>query len=1107
MLPHADMHRDPSRAFSFFNSLNLFALAAVLVMTLPFSAMAQQTTSGIRGTVRGPDGAPSPGQPVTVIDTRTGSRRVFTTNNSGSFTAFGLKVGGPYTVRIAGPSFAAQTIEDVYLNLGDTFDFEVTLSSATMEEVIVTASAINTVQVALGPSASFTLEDLQGAPAINRDIKDVIRIDPRIYIDEADVENIQCLGANPRFNSMTVNGVRMNDNFGLNRSGWPTERMPFSFDAIEQVAVEMAPYNVQYGGFTACNINAVTKSGYNEFSGSAFYDYTDDSMRGDKLEGDDIPIGDFKEKRWGATFGGPIIKDKLFFFISYEEQESANLFDRCADDQSCGRPVAGLSQAQIDRISQISRDVYGYDPGDTLLSTPVDDEKYLVRLDWNINDSHRAALTYNYNDGFNVVESDGDDDEFEFSNHFYNRGAQLESWAGVLFSNWTDNFSTELRYNYIEVDPEVQSIDGGFGEVQIRTYDAAGNRSRVYLGGDDSRQSNDLLYDVESFKFSGAYTWGDHVISAGYEREELDIFNLFIQHTIGEYRFDEKCNSGNPDGCIDAFEAGRPDDFYYGNAGGTNNPDDGAASFSYTINTAYIQDEFTFNNIGLTVVAGLRYDWYESGDDPAENANFVSRTGFSNAETFDGEDLLQPRLGLTWEVNDALSLRAGIGLFSGGNPNVWLANSYQNDGQTTIQSTENDVGLGGLKNSTTDSLFTLPLGPDGNGRPIYDPPTANIDFVASGSTNTGVNGIDPDFKIPSNWKLSVGATYEFDMPAGLGEGYILNADLIITRGQDSPFIRDDTLVQVDTAPDGRPIYFPTDKSIPSCEADPNSDPGGCSRLFNNDFVLDNARQDDEQLAISFTVSKSYDWGLDWTVGYSYQESDNTAPMTSSVAFSNYILNSVIDPNNPGRRVSNYEIPHRFIFRLGYKRAFFGDYETRFSLYGSYNEGRPYSYTFSDQAMFIRGPFFNPDDTRSLFYMPSGPDDPNVRFDPGFDTDAFFAYARQDGLDKYGGQIVPKNKFNSDWWTKVDIKITQEFPGFNSEHRGSAYIVIENFLNFLNDDWGVLKEQGFPRQRDIVEASLDTDTNQYVFEEFFPRQQGRATDASLWELRVGVNYNF
>jgi hypothetical protein len=197
--------------------------------------------------------------------------------------------------------------------------------------------------------------------------------------------------------------------------------------------------------------------------------------------------------------------------------------------------------------------------------------------------------------------------------------------------------------------------------------------------------------------------------------------------------------------------------------------------------------------------------------------------------------------------------------------------------------------------------------------------------------------------------------------------------------------------------------------------------------------------------------------------------------------------------------------HRFIAKLGYQAEWFGDNTTRFTLFGSANQGRPYSATFSEQAMFICGPFFCADDDRSLLYMPDGPSDPNVVFDPGFDQDAFFSWAQKNDLTKYGGGIVKRNELSSDWWTKFDLRISQEIPGFGKNQKASIYFTIENLGNLINDDWGVLYERSFPRAAPVVEASLVND--QYVFEQFIPQGQSRSTRASLWKMRFGFQYNF
>ena len=1047
------------------------ASAAVLMMTAATAVHAQETTGGVRGQVMDASGAPVAGATVTVTHTPSGTRSVMITDAGGAFSARGLRVGGPYLVEVS--ANGETTSEEIAaIGIGDAASVDLFLGGQVVDEIVV-AGVASPIQTAIGPSSVFTAEDLANAPAINRDLRDVIAIDPRVYIDEAFVDAVQCGGASPRFNSLTVDGVRLNDNFGLNSSGYPTERMPFSYDAIEQVAVELAPFDVEYGRFTACNINAVTKSGGNEFSGGLFYDFNNQDLTGDSLEGQDIDLGEFEETRWGVNVGGPIIQDRLFFFAAYEKLEGTNVFDRVPAGSSIGgSEVAGFSQAQYDEILDIAQNVYGFDPGGVPTPATNEDEKILVKLDWNITDRHRAAFTYNHNEGFNIVESDGGSDEFEYAGHLYSRGSELNAYIGQLFSDWTDNFSTEFRVAYSELETSVIP-QGGYdiGEVQITTMNN-GSRATVYLGADDSRHSNKLEYSTLNLKAGGAYSWGDHLFSFGYEREVLDIYNLFVQHTLGEFRFSS----------IDNFRNGIASRVYYGNAASLD-PNDASATFSYATNTLYAQDEFLLND-DFTITAGFRYDWYESDDEPNANANFLARNGFSNTETLDGKGLLQPRFGFKWDYSDVLEFRGGFGLYSGGNPNVWLSNNYSNDGITNIQISQGNV-----------NIFT-----GTSGQPLFDIPDSLVTAVSTGTANVGVNALDPAFDIPAEWKFALGASWWLDLPV-LGDGLRFDADLLYSKTQNAAIYKDLTLEQIDTMADGRPVYRPIDRSDPDCAVDPAS--AACSsRSFNNDFLLTNT-DGGEAIIGSFSVTQSYDWGFDWTLGYAYTDAEDTSPMTSSVAFSNYANVAVFDPNNPDVATSNYEIPHRITLQLNYEKAFFGDYDTRFTLFGRANQGRSYSFAFSgdDGDVFGDGVDF-----RHLLYIPTGPTDPNVIFDPGFDTAAFFDFVRDNDLEQYAGGAVPRNSQDGDWWTKFDLRIEQELPGFMEGHRSSAFMVIENLGNLINDEWGILREASFPQSQGVVD--VDRVGSQYVFQDFFtPALTSRVTDPSLWEIRVGLRYKF
>jgi len=1023
--------------------------AVVLALGLSTSAIANTTSSGVKGQITGPNGNPAAGTVVTIVHEPSGTTKTATVNESGNFSAKGLRVGGPYKITVDSDKFEDTEIKDIFLTLGETYPVSVALEAENVERIEVTGRIVNRNYGSNSPASSFNLKDLDFAPSVNRDLKDVVRVDPRVYINESSNNAIVCAGGNPRFNSLTVDGARMNDNFGLNGNGYPTVRIPFSYDAIDQVAVELAPFDVQYGGFTSCNINAVTKSGGNEFHGSVFADYTSDSLKGDSLEGDDIDTGSYNEKRYGFNLGFPLIEDKLFFFAAYEKLDGAQIMNYTAFDNGA------ISQSEIDDIIRISKDQYDYDPGTMVPSIPVEDEKILVKLDWNINDAHRLSFVYNYNDGFEIGQSDEGSTRLSLSNHFYERGAEFSSYVSSLYSDWTDNFSTEVRIGYSKLDNRQISLDqaSGFGEFRIEDLGSAENVS-VYLGPDDSRSSNKLNYDTLSFKLAGTYYLDDHELYFGYEREELDVFNLFVQHSQTETRFNN----------ISDFENGIADDVYYGNASSLN-PDDAAGEFAYAINTVYFQDKFDLESYDITITAGLRYDWYTSDDVPTHNQNFEDRYGFSNAQNLDGVDLLQPRLGLNWTVDDQLEVRAGVGLYSGGNPNVWISNSYSNDGVRNIQdSSVRDASI----------LGSNAIAYDGSGRPGYDIPLQSIEAVSTGTADSSTNSTDPDFELPSEWKYSLGLTFVTE------DEYVFTADYLYTEKQDSAIVTDLAAEQFGTAPDGRPLY-------------------SSARGFSNDFYLTNVDGDDgETTVISFGLSKEFDNGVSLTASYAYTSAKDVHPMTSSVAFSNYHGIATSDPQSPSLSTSNYEIPHRFTLNVSYSHEFFDGLNTNFSLFGQAVQTHGYDYNFDNDS---DGFGYN-DNSRQLLYVPTV-DDSSVVYGADFDLNAFNSFIDSEGLTR--GQIIDRNSIEGRWWSKFDVRIEQELPGFTADHSASAYFVVENFGNLINDDWGVLKEGNFLEGAVVADI---TDSGQYSYNSFTsPNASSRQTDPSLWEIRVGVKYNF
>ncbi|MCK8105694.1 TonB-dependent receptor [Pseudoalteromonas sp. 2CM41L] len=1028
------------------------SLAIAACVSVSGAAFANETTSAIKGQITGPNGNPAPGTKITILHVPSGSVKTTEANDAGYFTAKGLRVGGPYKVIVDSDVYADQEFNNIILNIGNDYPVNAALEpQSSMEQIVVTGAPISSMSGGTGPASTFTLTDLENTPAINRDLKDIIRIDPRITIDDSR-GSINCGGGNPRYNSLTLDGVRMNDNFGLSSNGYPTIRAPFSFDSIEQVSAELAPFDVQYGGFTSCNINAVTKSGGNEVHGGIFYDFTSDSFKGDEIEGEDVDNGNYTEKRYGFNVGLPLIEDKLFLFTSYEKLEGVQQFNY--DGLSSGSVTAD----DIARITSVAQSVYGYDVGGMPSSMPVEDEKILVKLDWNINEDHRANLIYNYNDGNTVSQSDTGSSRVSLSNHFYDQSAEFTSIIGSVYSDWSDDFSTEVRIGKSELDATVQSLDAAssFGEMQIRTEDGG----TVYIGPDDSRQSNDLDYDTTTFKVAGTYYLDQHTITAGYEFEELDVFNLFVQHTEGEYRFDS----------IDDFEDGLADRVYYNNAAATNDPNDAAASFSYAQHTFYVQDEYAFTDLDANITFGLRYDKYTSDDVPNFNQNFTDRYGFSNQSTFDGIDLLQPRVGFQWYATDELEVRAGVGLFSGGNPNVWLSNSYSNDGITNIGTFRSPVDLFNTPNVN-------------GGAPGFEVPQEMFDEVANtviGSGDSATNAVDPDFEIPSEWKYSIGATYTTE------NEYVISLDYLYSKKKDAALMRDIALQDSgETTFDGRPLY----ESIEG---------------RSGEYLLTNVSGDSgDSSVISLAVSKMFDNGVSVNFGYAYTDSDDVNPMTSSVAGSNYGNIALTDPGNPGVASSDYEIPHRFTMTLGYSHEFVDGFATRFNLYGEAYKGLPYSYTFDGSDSKFGDSNWN--GSRQLLYVPLE-NDPNVVYNMSADEiNAFNDFIASNGLER--GEITGRNAENSDWFVKFNFKVTQELPGFMDGHKGEAFFVIDNLTNLLNDDWGVLKKGPFVGAS-MIKTTID-EQGRYVYSGFNENNANTSvqSDASLWQMRVGVRYTF
>jgi outer membrane receptor for ferrienterochelin and colicin len=1046
-------------------------IAMAVAVALSSSYAMANTSSSIRGLVTTPEGMPAAGTKVVIVHVPTGSKSSIVTNAAGVYNAVGLRVGGPYRIEFDSDSYEDKTVNDVFLTLGETSNVNLKLEASGVERIAVVGARVSTLNLdATGPSSNFSALDIQATPSIARDIKNVIEQDPRITIDTTNTDAIQCAGGHNRSNSLTVDGLEMNDNFGLNSNGYPTERLPFPFDAIDQVAVELAPFDASYGNFTGCAINAVTKSGTNEVHGNVFMDYRNDSLQGDKAGDRDISVAPYSEKRYGFTVGAPIVEDKLFLFVAYEKHNPSTLFNFGPVGAGFASEIQGLDLATVNRIAEVAKSKYGYQVNPLATGADNEEEKLLAKLDWQINDDHRMFFTFQNTSGNTTATTDSGSTAFAFDDHFYTRQNDLTSYAVQFFSDWNENLSSSLRVSYQSVDNGQTPRSGQLNYGHFQLVDVQGVND-VFFGPDQFRHANKLKYDTLNLNGEVKYFLDDHELSAGFEYKKTDIFNMFVAGSNGVYTFSGLAN----------FEAGIAQSISYTNAPSLN-PADAAASFALPTTTLYAQDKFPIID-DVTLTLGLRYDSWSADNPPKANANFQTRYGFTNAQKLD-VSLLQPRLAVNWVVDDTMVVYGGLGLFAGGSPNVWVSNIYSNDGVSALSSSTADSKMSAAERA----IILNAANTQGFG---YNIPSQLLDSKYFKGGDGNVQAISPDFKAASNWKFNIGTQKE------LTEDLVVGADAIFSKEKDPYIMQDLRLVKSGTAPDGRPIYR-------NSVVDVTNPTGTRVSRSNWDLLLTNSDESAKALILSTFADWTITEGLKLKAGYAYQDVEETHPMTSTTPNSNYDRYVSADPNNATPSTSNYETPQRFTLNLSYNVNLIGDYSTRFSLLGQRVEGRGYSYTFTGDPGF--GDALGASRNRNLLYIPKVNDEKVIYSTPAV-KDAFDAFIAANGLEGYRGQIAPRNGFNSSWWTRVDLKVTQEIPAFSAEHDAEIFFSVMNVGNLVNSDWGVKQQVGFPYVQSVARATINAE-GKYVYSAFTaPRAESIEDRSSVWNAAIGIDYRF
>lgn len=1112
--------------------LKYCAAASVLALMSAGAVYAQETTGGIKGYVTNEQGAPVAGATVTVTHLSTGSTVTTTTDSTGYYVVDQLRVGGPYQVTISSTGVEAAPTEVGYVNIGEPTEANINATTASSTQEVVIRG--NRREVVAGRTKIST-EQLQTFPTLNRDIRDYALKSPTAYMDPTNANALSLGGMSNRSNAILVDGVRQGDDFGLNANGMPTQRSMVSPDGIESVNVDIAPYDVVYSFFQGGVVNLVTKSGTNQFHGGAFYEYTNDDLRGDvfvsrntagQMVTTSVPRT-VDEKTWGANFSGPIVKDKLFFFGLYEKYESGAAVEFGPDGSTAPRPIVGVSQANVDRITNILKTKYKFDPlGWQGGNAPILDEKIQLKFDWQVNDDHRAVLAYTDTKSSRVSDVGNSQSatvgQLGLMSKWYTLQSNMKVYKGQLISRWNDQLSTEVNFSRKEVI-NISNPFGGSDFAEFRVYINPGANNSVggpsvWAGPDFSRQANELTNDVDHLDFKAKYRTGKHTLSFGAEYESVDVFNLFVQAANGSYVFRT----------IDDLEAGKAASVTYRSAA-TNNKDDGGAKFNYTTTTLYAQDQWRVTP-RLTVTGGLRYDAYASSDLPKYNPAFEARYGFTNAKGLDGLSVWQPRVSFNWRpsIDDTLTVYGGIGKFQGGSANVWISNSYTNTGNLLGNVTcsrnfgTNVTACGGV--TTAGALDNI----DG-----FNVSTT-LKNLNTASANTGVgdsNALAPDFEVPAVWKASLGATKLVDL-GSLGSDYRLTVEYTHAQFDSQVYWRDlyQEKAYSGTAPDGRPVFF--------------GKVDGVNRANRSDIVLYTT---DVGKSDTFTIAASKAWRDGWAQGLSIDASialnDATEanPLGSSTALSNFRGVYTTDPRVPIEATSKFQIDRITKGTISYERKFFGDNATRITLYGQSRSGPRFSYAFQDVTSSFTGStngasvgmFGEQNATaafnRQLLYVPKTDANGNVTrtsdsivtYAAAFNVDTFNTFLQDSGLIKYAGGVAPRNAFKAQENFLFNLHLEQEVPAFfPSKSKLLVYLDVQNISNAINDEWGVYTKYNFD-ERTVVSArncqqpalTANNQTcvagagNYYQYDAFNLGNDFDDFNTSVYQVKVGVRYRF
>lgn len=1129
--------------------LRLTQIAFSLSLVFAAPAFAQNTTSAIGGRISGSDGKPAAGATVTVTHVESGSASNVVTDSEGRYIARGLRAGGPYTITIS-KNGVSEKRENVFVELAETAAIDATIGQA-VQTVTIAGSAARAEKfnkATQGTVTSITSADLEIQGSVQRSLQDYARMDPRVSQTDKERNEISVAGQNSRFNSLTIDGVAVSDTFGLEGSGSPFAKQPISIDAIQSSQVNVANYDVTQKGYTGANINAVTKSGTNKFKGSVYTVFRNQDMAGDRYNqstGAYTKPNDFKTTTNGFTLGGPIIQDKLFFFANYEKYKSS-LSAPSFGPLGSSLTNVGITTGAIQQAKDIAKTTWNMDVG-TEVVTPAEMNvtDKLFKIDWNINDDHRLMVRWSKTEQTEPIFSGFNNNSLSLSSNWYSQGKVLETKVAQLYSDWTPNFSTEIKWSRRDYDsvPTPNSTLPAIG-INFSGPNPAGTPASVStgsrflnMGTEFSRQRNVLGTKTDDIYVGANWNLGAHELKFGADMNKNEVTNIFLQNVYGNYTFgcipsvayaflggatNVNCsnNAQMTQAVMENFRIGRPSSFSVQIPAAGRTFNDAIARFTLKDTGFFVQDTWSVTD-RLTVNAGVRVDIADIGERPTQNTDVAKAYvagnpvgtvratggfGLDNTNTIDGQKLWQPRAGFNYKVDAQrpTQVRGGAGLFQGVAMSVWMANPYQNNGVAT-----RTVTCGSTAAPCPAGAFS----PD-----VTKQPTS----FTGASSAANVDGLAAGFRQPSIWKANL--AFDHELP---WNNIVLTAEVLSLRAKDGIYYKNLNLGEATrTGSDGRPLYYTSQAYNPACWTATGSlttSGGTCSGArskalsnvsYGNVLVAYNTKEGKSNLA-TLSLSRPLIGGYGWSVAYTYTDAKEVSPLQGSTSSTGYNARANFIPNEATTANSQYLVKDRVAALVNFRKAFFGNYRTTFGVNYEGRSGKPYSWTFNND---MNGDGVSSND---LMYIPKAPGSGEVLFAGDTATshaneDKFWATVDQyRSLRNAKGGVVTRNDSFAPWTNNFDLRISQEIPGFMTGHKGVFRFDIMNFGNMLNKKWGRINEVSYSSSggvsRSFVDfAGIDSATGKYVYrvrdavEDYDVRQ---VRGESQWQIQASLRYEF